>query len=248
MFFSRFINNSKAKTNTEKAGAETRGARKAVIEKTTVDGASQQNLQHSQAFENMLKTLNATGAERAYGGYDAGLLDKIYDWERDEAEDIIWYGLENDIRLAMYFPKLTKYDGTDALKKRLPECIIPSQASADLARELYEATGEEHYLDVIKKNVDAAKNSSSYVVALLFCKPCEHLYSLLEEIYLENESKEARSVAAKGLLICKGMLESYTKLQMNEGTIGLLEKFDVDSREEREKILEDFRRVSTTEF
>lgn len=229
----------------------------------------QKESNHSEAFEVLLKTMNSKGMDRAYSDYDPNMFDKIYEWERDEAEDIIWNGFNNDIRLSVYFSKLTKYDGIEALIKKMSEAKVPSPAGANLARELYTATGEEKYIDVIKQHLDAAlelsgdsnasrdgnasnegnasrdgrsyyESASFYLTAMVFCKPCEYLYSIFEDVYLNNPNEENRNIAAVGLMIGKGVLDEYRNLHMQKEVFEIWKKFDADTREERERILESF--------
>ena len=49
---------------------------------------------------------------------DIRIMEEIYDWERDEVEDIIWDSFinKNEVELVPLLPKLEKYDGIKALK------------------------------------------------------------------------------------------------------------------------------------
>lgn len=62
-----------------------------------------------------------------------------------------------------FLPKLKKYDGVKALKEMLPECRIPSGGSVTISEVLYECTGDDKYLDVIKKNIDKDETRISFV-------------------------------------------------------------------------------------
>lgn len=57
-------------------------------------------------------------------------MEEIFDWERDEVEDIIWntFYKNSDTELDLFLPKLQKYDGIKALKEELLKCNIPSTA------------------------------------------------------------------------------------------------------------------------
>ena len=48
-------------------------------------------MQSSKAYEYLIKQLNATGSEKK-DGYNPRVLEEIYDWERNEAEDLINIG------------------------------------------------------------------------------------------------------------------------------------------------------------
>lgn len=107
-------------------------------------------------------------------GYYPKVMEEIYDWEREEVEDIIWDAFfnKNEIELAQFFPKLKKYDGIKALKESPYLLQIPSEASVEIGKILYEATGDDGYLDIIKKNIDASPETISFVSILSYCKPC----------------------------------------------------------------------------
>lgn len=91
-------------------------------------------------------------------------MEEIYDWERDEVENIIWDAFinKNEVELAQFLPKLEKYDGIKALKESPYLFQIPSGASTEIGKILYEVTGDENYLDLIKRNL-----APNYIIFLL---------------------------------------------------------------------------------
>ena len=109
-------------------------------------------MKNSKAYDCLIKQLNASGSEKM-DGYYPKVMEEIYDWEREEVEDIIWDAFfnKNEIELAQFFPELKKYDGIKALKESPYLLQIPSEASVEISKILYEATGDEGYLDIIKK-------------------------------------------------------------------------------------------------
>lgn len=52
-------------------------------------------------------------------GYYPRVMEEIYDWEREEVENIIWDAFNNkkEIELAQFLPKLEKYNGIKALRE-----------------------------------------------------------------------------------------------------------------------------------
>lgn len=46
-------------------------------------------MQNSKAYDCLIKQLNANGSEKM-DGYYPKVMEEIYDWEREEVEDIIW--------------------------------------------------------------------------------------------------------------------------------------------------------------
>ena len=63
-------------------------------------------MQNSKAYNCFMEQLNATGAKKK-DGYYPKLMEEIYDWEREEVEDIIWDAFLNkkEIELAQFLPK-----------------------------------------------------------------------------------------------------------------------------------------------
>lgn len=204
-------------------------------------------MQNSNAYGHLIKQLNASGAERK-DGYYPHIMEEIYEWEREEVEDIIWNAFTNcnEIGLALFLPKLVKYDGIKALKESPYLFQIPSEASTEIGRILYEATDDEEYLDLIKRNIDAAPNAISYVAILSHCKPCQKLYDILTEIYINNTNKVNRNTAVMGLLFNKGIITDRLSIKESNDTIELRKKFKSEDIEERKRILERFEKGELT--
>ena len=201
-------------------------------------------MQNSKAYDCLIKQLNANGSEKM-DGYYPKVMEEIYDWEREEVEDIIWDAFfnKNEIELAQFFPKLKKYDGIKALKESPYLLQIPSEASVEIGKILYEATGDDGYLDIIKKNIDASPETISFVSILSYCKPCQRLYNILVDIYINNSNKVNRSTAVMGILYNKGIIKDRSSIKESNDVISLRKKFKSEDSIEREKILEKFEAV-----
>ena len=67
--------------------------------------------EHSYAYNDLVKMVKAVGYEKK-DGYDSKTMEEIYDWERDEVEDIIWekFQRDKDSMLSDLLVKLKKYD------------------------------------------------------------------------------------------------------------------------------------------
>lgn len=200
-------------------------------------------MQNSNAYDYLIKQLNANGSEKL-DGYYPRVMEEIYDWEREEVEDIIWdaFSNKNEVELAQFLPKLEKYDGIKALKESPFLFQIPSEASVEFGKILYEVTGDENYLDLIKRNIDASPNTISYVSILSYCKPCPRLYSILTDIYVNNINKVNRSTAVMGLLFNKGIIKDRSSIKESNDVISLRKKFKSEDCEERKRILERFKK------
>jgi hypothetical protein len=182
--------------------------------------------------------INATGREKADGYYPL-IMEEIYDWERNEVEDIVWntFHKNSDFGLAKFFPKLKKYDGIGALQDALPECNMPSGNSVTVARVLYDCTGDKEYLDVIKANIDKDKNDIASVAVLSYCKPGEDVYRLLADIYANTDDDTIRSAAFIGILYNKGFISDPHDLQEKEDKLELRRMFAKDNKEERKDMI-----------
>jgi len=204
-------------------------------------------MQNSSAYDYLIKQLNANGSEKM-DGYYPRIMEEIYDWEREEVEDIIWdaFSNKNEIELAQFLPKLEKYDGIKALKESPYLFQIPSEASVEIGKILYEVTGDENYLDLIKRNIDASPNTIPYVAILSHCKPCPRLYDILTDIYVNNSNKVNRSTAVMGLLFNKGIIKDRSSIKESNDVISLRKKFKSEDSEERKRILERFEKGELT--
>ncbi len=195
-------------------------------------------MQNSSAYNYLIEQLNASSREKM-DGYYPQIMEEIYDWERDEVEDIIWDAFMNkgEVELASFLPKLKKYDGIKALKESRYLFQIPSETSVEIGKVLYEATGKETYLNIIKKNIDASPDTISYVSILSYCKPSRKLYKMLADIYINNENETNRSTAVMGLLFNKGIIKDIFSIQESNDTIALRKKFRSEDKKERKRIL-----------
>lgn len=198
-------------------------------------------MENSVAYKQLLKQINAVGSEKL-NGYYPNTLEEIYDWEREEVEDIIWDAFFNkkEIELAQFLPKLEKYDGIKALKKSPYLLQVPSEASVEIGKILYEVTGDEEYLDLIKRNIDASPETISYVSILSYCKPCQRVYNILADIYINNNNSVNRSTAVMGILYNKGIIKDRDSIKESNDVINLRKKFKSEDSAERQEILKKF--------
>lgn len=205
-------------------------------------------MQNSRAYEELIKQLHACGFEKK-DGYYPRIMEEIYDWEREEVEDIIWDAFLNkrEFDLAQFLPKLKKYNGIKALKESPYLYKIPSDVSVEIGKILYGATGDEEYLDVIKRNIEASPDTISFVAVLSYCKPDKKVYRMLADIYINSNNAVNRSTAVTGLLYNRGIIKDRASIEESNNTIALRKKFMSDNREERKKILERFERGELTE-
>ena len=93
---------------------------------------------------------------------------------------------------------------------------------------------------LIKKNIDASPETISFVSILSYCKPCQRLYNILVDIYINNSNKVNRSTAVMGILYNKGIIKDRGSIKESNDVISLRKKFKSEHSIEREKILEKF--------
>ena len=198
-------------------------------------------MQNSRAYIDFMKQIKAVGREKMEG-YNPSTLEKIYDWEREEIEDTIWnyFVNKNDSDLAIFMPKLKKYNGIKALKESPYLLQVPSEASVEIGKILYEVTGDEEYLDLIKRNIDASPETISYVSILSYCKPCQRVYNILADIYINNNNSVNRSTAVMGILYNKGIIKDRDSIKESNDVINLRKKFKSEDSAERQEILKKF--------
>ena len=198
-------------------------------------------MQNSRAYIDFMKQIKAVGREKMEG-YNPSTLEKIYDWEREEIEDTIWnyFVNKNDSDLAIFMPKLKKYNGIKALKESPYLLQVPSEASVEIGKILYEVTGDEEYLDLIKRNIDASPETISYVSILSYCKPCQRVYNILADIYINNNNSVNRSTAVMGILYNKGIIKDRDSIKESNDVINLRKKFKSEDSAERQVILKKF--------
>lgn len=166
-------------------------------------------MQSSKAYEYLIKQLNATGSEKK-DGYNPRVLEEIYDWERDEAEDLIWNAFyrERDTDILVLFPKLKKYDGIKALKKIVDDYEIPSETNILISYLLYQNTRiNDKYLKLIEMNIVKSNYNYSYIASISDLKPSKKVYKMLIRIYERCTEKIALSATIDAILFNKGFIK-----------------------------------------
>lgn len=197
-------------------------------------------MENSHAYISLINQINGTGRQKL-DGYNLKNLDEIFEWERDEIENVICLNFSNnDIDLAIFLPKLKKYDGISLLKRKLQELTIPSSGSVLISQVLYETTKKEKYLDIIMQNIEESPDNISYVASLAGCSPSEKAYSMLVHIYINNENEVIRSTAVTGILHNKGIIHNVDDLQEITQNISLRRKFLSNDSKRRKRIIEMF--------
>lgn len=200
-------------------------------------------MSQSQAFNELINQVNAKGIQKM-DGYNPNTLDEINDNERDSAEDIIWKAFhDGDSGVAIFLPKLRKYNGIDALQNALHKCNIPSERSIDLARILYDCSKNEKYLDVFIANLKSndEKHRVTVLTKLMDLNPSDKIFEIFENSCLYDQSKVVRSAGATGLLYCKGYIKNPFNVTEVVQNISLKKLLMDGTLEERRKKINDLR-------
>jgi hypothetical protein len=195
-------------------------------------------MEHSRAYKYLIEGVNATGYKRKDGYYPL-IMEQIYDWERDEAEKIIWetFHKNKDTQLAQFLPKLRNYDGIGALKR-----MLRKTGSLDVADALYRATKDARYLKVFKSRYKADKDDIETVAMISDLPPDEDVLGFLKEIYINSENSDNRSTAITGILHNTGYIRDPRSISELTSTVSLARKLMSDDKEERKVLLEKFLR------
>lgn len=200
--------------------------------------------EHSGAYLKLVQYINADGQQREFGGCYAPALDKLYDWERDEAEDLIWqrFAFTGDSDLADLVATLKKYNGIEALEDKLRDGMLSSEYSlrmVHIARVLYSTTSIDDYLDYIFEYFEKKKDRSA-VSILSFLKPCDKLYAFFADQYLNSDDDVIRSTAIDGMLCGKGYIKDPKDLKERSEMVNMARALLSDDPELRKKKLERF--------
>jgi len=195
-------------------------------------------MENSLAYGYLVQQISATGTQKL-NGYYPKIMEEIFDWERDEVEDIIWntFYKNSDTELALFLPKLQKYDGIKALKEELLKCNIPSGNSLNIAKVLYEQTNDISYLEVFKKNIEMSSNKSPIVAMLTYLKPSDELYKMLINIYIYEDDETVRDSAVTGILYNKKYIKNPHDIQEIIKKINLIKLFDKNNADERRSMI-----------
>ena len=201
------------------------------------------NEEHSYQYRSLLHQLTSKDVREKYDSIPPNsCLDKMYEWERADAERLIWYEFnENKVTvLANLVLRLKGYDGVSAVMKMLSESPVPSDRSAYLSRLLFEWTNEDKYLDLLLTNVKQSKYRLEFVSELKCAPVCIKVYEVLKDIYLTSEDAVVRSTAVTGMLHYRGFVKDPANLAETFSNVASYRKFASDDAEERKKIIDLF--------
>ena len=199
-------------------------------------------MQNSRAYIDFMKQTKAVGREKMEG-YTPSTLERIYDWEREEIEDTIWnyFVNKNDSDLAIFMPKLKKYNGMEALEDKLNIFNVPSRANVNVAEALYITTGQKKYLDLLIENYNKSENKTPIVARAMYLAKNNDVYSWLMDIYVNDTEDKNQICALSGILWWDGFIKNINDMQEFSKKIQFLRMFKSDNREKRREILNEYK-------
>lgn len=201
-------------------------------------------MENSKAYKDFIQQTESVGANRL-DGYDSTLLEKIYDWERDNIEEIIWNRFNNnDLELAVFLLKLKKYDGNHKLQEALNNSSIPSHNSLNIALVLLDYFEDKKYISIIQKNIKKfdEKSRVKAISKLIYVKNTKLVLGLLEKYYINDKSRTVRNTALTGVLLCKGYIKNPLDIQETFKTAELRELFLLDNLQDRKYMIDKLNR------
>lgn len=201
-------------------------------------------MEHSAAYTDFVRIMeNASGRERLLG-IPANVLTDIFDWERDEVEEIIWKAFteKDDIEMTYYLPRLKNYQPAEEVQKKLAKFNIPSRQNVALAYTMYKLSKNPSFLNIVKVNIMKKKEKTSYVAIVL--QDCEledeNIYNLLKDLYVGLTDKFEVSFAEDGLFYYKGIIKTLGSTEEVQNNIELAKKYYSEDIEERKKLIVEF--------
>lgn len=189
-------------------------------------------IQHSEAYNSFIRQVNAKGYAKLHG-FDMDLFERIYDFERDEVEEILITLFKKrdwqDLRL---MPKLTKVDGVALMENEFPKLPNPSLIRAEFANVLLKATNNKYYEDALYETLKDPDNvTRGFVMSfILSYKPSQRLFETCMELSEHDKSDHVRFLAAFGLLYCAGIVNKLESIKPYRYLIDGLKSNDIEER------------------
>lgn len=207
-------------------------------------------MQHSETYNNFINQVNAHGYQKSQG-YDPNLFNKIYDFERDEVEEILiklynkrdWRGIE-------FMPQLKKVDGIAILKNELPKLPSQSFVKAEFADILLKATGDSIYEDILYESLKISNgvNRNAVLMRLLKYKPTQRLFTTCKDLCANDSSQTVRFFSAAGLLYCAGIINDPINIGNQNPYRYLMDGLASNDISEKNKAFEEFDKLNKSNF
>lgn len=201
-------------------------------------------MEHSTSYTSFVNLINNTNSFARVNGIPGNLLVEIYDWERDDVENIIWnrFIKMNDMDMTYYLPRLKREVSIEEIEKKLTNYSIPSRQNVQIAYTLYRITANPKYLQLVKSNIVKKNERTSYVaIVLQDCDPKDsNIYSFLRELFIEEIQTGELVMVIDGLFFCKGIMKKMFSIEESNKCKELFSKYFSQDVGERKKLIIQF--------
>lgn len=216
-----------------------------------------EEINHSFAYYDLKKQIKAVGYERK-DGYNNRVLEEVYDWERNEVEELIWnkFQQDKDLMLIEILPKLKKYDGIKMLKETLFSNCMSREVNMDMAKTLYEYTKDKKYLDILTISIDCNDYNNIHNFKLILdlnkFPVTEDLYKFFRKLYFKCEAIHSSFMQEiiRGLLRCKkDNIKSFGITRKNvEKGFNLITEFEVYGKVAKKEMINKLENMQKLDF
>jgi hypothetical protein len=198
-------------------------------------------MSHSKAYKCFVEAYNAKGAEKQYLSYQPDLFNEIYDWERENIEDMIWkkFKIRKTMDLVIFFPELKKYDGKEALLSIFGKPEIDPYNRILITLLLFKITGEKKYINIFKNDFYYLNDLDRFkaTVDLLHSTSNIEILNLLFDIYINDIYSAVRTTAIKGIFHQRGYINDSYSIQESNEMLELIDKFKFENKKNRKKVI-----------
>jgi|GEM_PF-6743921 len=198
-------------------------------------------MENSPAFNDFIKQSEAKGYAKLQG-YNGNLFEKIYPSERKQVEEKIYeLFMRDDSDISIFMPELQLYDGIKLLREKLNQCNVPSGASINYALSLFKAVNDKDAFEVLKINLQNSNwnNKIKILINIQLCSCNNDIYTLFEEISVNDENKMVRSCAIRGILYFRHLVDKPNDYEGARKYDNILVMFDDNNIDVRVKALKE---------
>ena len=202
-------------------------------------------MEHSEMYTYFIDLINGPSVDRRMSGIPSLLLDEIYDWEREEIEDIIWRRFQiGDVDMTYYLPRLKYYQPVEKIEEMVSECTIPSRMCVQLMYALYKIKGDPEYLEIIKNNIVMKKEKTSYAALIVqdLDKDDKKIYDFLCNLYVSDIDSLEASIVEDGIMYLKGFRKKLFSFELTDEERAMHRKYYSEDVEERKRLMAEFRK------
>lgn len=202
-------------------------------------------MEHSEMYTYFIDLINGPSVDRRRSGIPSLLLDEIYDWEREEIEDIIWRRFQvGDVDMTYYLPRLKYYQPVEKIEEMVSGCKIPSRMCVQLMYALYKINSDPDCLEIIKTNIVMKKEHTSYAALVVqdLDKEDKKIYDFLCNLYVSDIDTLEASIVEDGIMYLKGFRKKLFSFELTDEERAMHRKYYSEDVEERKRLMAEFRK------